>query len=206
MIRTNEKTGQIWKSIALLQKQMPMIVKDKKADVQKYKYQYADLSSVWATVQPMLTENELVVVQSIREDTVTTRIVHVASGEWYEADSPIASCGGLKAQDIGAAQTYARRYALMTALFLIAAGDDDESYLAHRQLQRMEQGYRQDAIHRLVKLGMNSIEAVDGIDELLGDRKDNEIDRDEWLRIFRELKGRIPGQLSRDPLLEGANK
>src|ERR1035437_3886468 len=76
--------------------------------------QYADLASVWTACREPITKNGLSVTQTIglseNKLILETMLLHV-SGQWIQSDIPLI----LPKQDmqgLGAATTYARRFAL----------------------------------------------------------------------------------------------
>ena len=92
-------------------------------------FRYAPLSSGLDIVRKTLGQHEIATVQSTAVDqpsgmiNLTTTLAH-ASGEWIASDwpvCPIAETANL--QRMGAALTYARRYALFTLVGI--AGEDD---------------------------------------------------------------------------------
>src|SRR4051812_9684320 len=92
-------------------------------------FRYAPLSSGLDIVRKTLGQHEIATVQSTAIDqttgmvNLTTMLAH-ASGEWIASDwpvCPIAETGN--PQRMGAALTYARRYALFTLVGI--AGEDD---------------------------------------------------------------------------------
>src|SRR6476620_1511581 len=92
-------------------------------------FRYASLSSGLDLVRKSLGRNEIATVQttSIDEGTglirLTTTLVH-SSGEWVSSDWPVCPVSETAAPHrMGAALTYARRYALFTLLGI--AGEDD---------------------------------------------------------------------------------
>ena len=88
-------------------------------------YRYADLPSVLASIKPALSDSGLVLVQFVDGGTLTTRVVHAASGEALESHFPLP-LDGLNWHGIGSAVSYARRYAL-TSLLGLAPDDDDDA-------------------------------------------------------------------------------
>lgn len=102
------------------------VKKDKTVRSGTYSYKYADLGQTLDAVMPALHSNGIAVVQptDVREGQagVITRLMHT-SGESLEGWTPILTTS-MKAQDMGSAITYARRYGL-TALLCLAAEDDD---------------------------------------------------------------------------------
>lgn len=108
------------------------VVKDKTAKIGTYSYKYADLGSVLEAVEPSLTENGLVLVQPMTlldgVMLLETRLLHT-SGQWIGGTYPVPMAS--KAQELGSAITYGRRYSI-TALLGIVAEDDDDGAAASR--------------------------------------------------------------------------
>jgi ERF superfamily len=92
-------------------------------------FRYASLSTGLDIVRKCLGQHEIATVQSTAIDRdsglirLTTTLVH-ASGEWVSSDWPVCSASETAAPHrMGAALTYARRYALFTLVGI--AGEDD---------------------------------------------------------------------------------
>src|SRR5258708_2035515 len=92
-------------------------------------FRYASLSTGLDIVRKCLGQHEIATVQStaIDRDTglirLTTTLVH-ASGKWVSSDWPVCPVSETAAPHrMGAALTYARRYALFTLVGI--AGEDD---------------------------------------------------------------------------------
>src|ERR1700751_6073062 len=92
-------------------------------------FRYAPLSSGLDLVRKCLGQHEITTFQAtaIDDDSglirLTTTLVH-ASGEWVSSDWPVCPVSETVApQRLGAALTYARRYALFTLVGI--AGEDD---------------------------------------------------------------------------------
>jgi hypothetical protein len=92
-------------------------------------FRYAPLSSGLDLVRKCLGQHEIATVQSTEIDSdsglirLTTTLVH-ASGEWISSDWPVCPVSEMAAPHrLGAALTYARRYALFTLVGI--AGEDD---------------------------------------------------------------------------------
>lgn len=114
-------------ALAAFQAEIKNPPKNRKADTGKYNYMYADIGDVLETVLPVLSRHGLSITQptKIVENTIVlvTRLCHV-SGEFIESEYPVSSLNG-NHQAMGAAMTYARRYAL-TSLIGVAAVDDTD--------------------------------------------------------------------------------
>jgi hypothetical protein len=92
-------------------------------------FRYAPLSSGLDIVRKTLGQHEIATVQSTAIDqasgilNLTTMLAH-ASGEWIASDWPVCPIAEMASpQRMGAALTYARRYALFTLVGI--AGEDD---------------------------------------------------------------------------------
>ena len=92
-------------------------------------FRYAPLSSGLELVRKCLGQHEIAIVQATAIDVdrglirLTTTLVH-ASGEWVSSDWPVCPVSETAAPHrLGAALTYARRYALFTLVGI--AGEDD---------------------------------------------------------------------------------
>src|SRR5262245_53238519 len=92
-------------------------------------FRYAPLSSGLDIVRKTLGQHEIATVQTTALDqtaglvNLTTMLAH-ASGEWIASDWPVCAIADLAyPQRMGAALTYARRYALFTLVGI--AGEDD---------------------------------------------------------------------------------
>jgi len=92
-------------------------------------FRYAPLSSGLEIVRKTLGRHEIATVQTTEIDKdanlvrLTTVLAH-SSGEWLSSDWPVCPIGDTRSpQRMGAALTYARRYALFTLVGI--AGEDD---------------------------------------------------------------------------------
>src|SRR5215471_18549441 len=92
-------------------------------------FRYAPLASGLDIVRKTLSQHEIATVQTTAIDketgvvNLTTMLAH-ASGEWIASDWPVCAVAETtNPQRMGAALTYARRYALFTLVGI--AGEDD---------------------------------------------------------------------------------
>jgi hypothetical protein len=92
-------------------------------------FRYASLSTGLDLVRKCLGQHEIATVQATAIDRdrdlirLTTTLVH-SSGEWVSSDWPVCQVSETEAPHrLGAALTYARRYALFTLVGI--AGEDD---------------------------------------------------------------------------------
>jgi hypothetical protein len=86
---------------------------------------YADLNAILSTVEPVLLENGLLLIQPIQGNSVCTQIVDINySGAMIESCMELPQ--GITPQQMGSAITYYRRYTLQSALSLQAVDDDGQ--------------------------------------------------------------------------------
>jgi len=117
-------------------------------------FRYAPLSSGLDLVRKCLGQHEIATVQATAIDgesgliRLTTTLVH-ASGEWVSSDWPVCPVSETAAPHrLGAALTYARRYALFTLVGIAGEDDLDAPDLtggetaepAHQNAARLRQG------------------------------------------------------------------
>jgi len=117
----------LFKALAKFQQEVPVIHKG----TQGYGYTYANLSTIFEVINPLLQKNGLGFTQLMEGDSIRTVIFHLESGEYIEASANIPQNVTLKGmndfQVLGSAVTYIRRYALSSALGLITDKDTDAS-------------------------------------------------------------------------------
>src|SRR6187397_193387 len=100
-------------------------------------FRYAPLSSGLDIVRKTLGQHEIATVQTTAIDqtagmvNLTTTLAH-ASGEWIASDWPVCPIAEtVNPQRMGAALTYARRYALFTLVGIAGEDDLDAPDLSH---------------------------------------------------------------------------
>ena len=126
-------------------------------------FRYAPLSSGLDLVRKCLGQHEIATIQAtaIDQDTrlirLTTTLVH-ASGEWVSSDWPVCPVSETAAPHrLGAALTYARRYALFTLVGIAGEDDLDAPDLPAAGLSTEDRGApsvpqrRPDALHQLTR-------------------------------------------------------
>jgi len=128
-------------AMADFQARCPTVMKSRKAD----RYNYAPLDEILRTIRPHMEACGLAVRFSTRTDgpvitalcTVSHRDGHSETSEFA---APVDSAMKVnETQRMGSANSYARRYALMNALNLVASMEDDDGYAAGTQYITDEQ-------------------------------------------------------------------
>ena len=125
MMDSSAEIDALAKALSKAQGEFESVPKD--AENPFFHSSYAALPAVVKAAAPILAQNGLSVVQSIgffqENDTLTTRLMH-ESGQWIE-DMMRLYLTKKDSQGMGSATTYARRYAYMAILGLVADDDDD---------------------------------------------------------------------------------
>ena len=137
-MKTSETITKIADALVKAQAAMKPAIKDSRNP--HFNSRYADLASVWDAIREPLTSNGLSVIQMVgsnelEKTTLTTRVTHV-SGEWIESTWQIP-VGKQDPQGLGSAISYARRYALASAIGVVQE-DDDGNAAMPRQTQQPE--------------------------------------------------------------------
>src|SRR5262245_56047222 len=111
------------------EKSLTAIIRGARVGEQERTFRYAPLASGLDIVRKTLGQHEIAIIQTTAIDkeaqavNVTTILAH-ASGEWMASDWPVCPVAEVASpQRMGAALTYARRYALFTLVGI--AGEDD---------------------------------------------------------------------------------
>src|SRR5262249_20011589 len=145
MQRSSDTIGTIAAALAKAQAQLVNpekslvgIIRSEQAGGSERSFRYAPLSSGLDIVRKTLSQHEIATVQttSINETAgivqLSTVLAH-ASGEWIASDWPVCAINETATPHrMGAALTYARRYALFTLVGIAGEGDLDAPDLVAR--------------------------------------------------------------------------
>ena len=124
--------GKLSAALSKAQAEFAPIPKDKTATVRhkegggQHSYKYSDLATIIDAIRPVLAKHELSISSAPKmngsEFVLITNLLH-SSGQYLQAEYPLP--GGVKAQEIGAAITYGRRYSICSLLGICAEDDLD---------------------------------------------------------------------------------
>jgi hypothetical protein len=132
---------EVAKALLAVQKEAPKIQSD--GINPHFGSRYVTLESLMETILPVLNRHGVVLIQSPTSDgSLFTRLIHAETGEDVVSTIPLMLSKD-DAQGQGSAITYARRYALMAMLGLVADEDDDgnQASVAHAEdRQRADEG------------------------------------------------------------------
>lgn len=140
-MRQSENITNLLMALLSAQAEYPTLPKDKKG----YGYNYTDLDTVITTIKPIFIKNKLGFMQSLTtldngKNGLTTRIFN-EKGEWIEdtiALPDVAMAKTNAAQNVGAAITYMRRYALCSILG-ISSDEDIDAEANQQQTSKLPQ-------------------------------------------------------------------
>ena len=113
----------IYKKLFEAKKEIGTITKDAKNPF--FKSNYLSLNGLIDAVEEVLVNNDLVLLQPIKDNLVLTQIIDVESSEMVESGMTLPNIQD--PQKLGSAITYYRRYTLQSLLGLQAEDDDGNS-------------------------------------------------------------------------------
>lgn len=120
---TEEKKVTIYEALADVQKEMPVIGRNKTADVGKFSYSYADLEKIWEIAKPIIEKHGFIVYHYGEKDRIVTTAHHV-SGQVMQSAINLSQ---IDPQKKGAEITYYRRYNLCMLFNIIVADEDKDA-------------------------------------------------------------------------------
>lgn len=120
-MQTSDRTEAIDVALAAAQAEIRNPAKNHKNP--HFKNKYADLTDGLDVIRPTLSKHGIAVIQATAfVDGFVTLVTRLAfKGQWYQSTWPLGPAGNQ--QQLGAANTYARRYSLFALVGV--AGDDD---------------------------------------------------------------------------------
>ena len=123
-----------------------------------FKRSYADINSIIETVEPILMDCGLILMQPVKDDKVYTIIIDIENGDRFESYMTLPPI--TDAQKLGSAVTYFRRYTLVSLLSLQAVDDDGETASKAPKAKPTLDGERWDKALAAVKNGKFTPEQI----------------------------------------------
>ena len=123
-----------------------------------FKRSYADINSIIETVEPILMDCGLILMQPVKDDKVYTVIIDIENGDRFESFMTLPPI--TDAQKLGSAVTYFRRYTLVSLLSLQAIDDDGETASKAPKAKPTLDGERWDKALAAVKNGKFTPEQI----------------------------------------------
>ena len=146
----------IYQKLHLAKQSMGKVIKN--ATNPHFKRSYADINSIIETVEPILLDCGLLLIQPIKDDKVYTIIVDIESGDRFESFMTLPPI--TDAQKLGGAITYFRRYTLVSLLSLQAVDDDGHEASRAPKAKPTLDGERWDKALAAVKNGKFTPEQI----------------------------------------------
>ena len=166
----SENINELAQALLAVQKGMPKAKKT--ADNPFFKSKYAPLDEVMPLALDTLSKHDIAVSQLVthidNQSALETTLMH-SSGQFISAVQPLVLDKN-NPQGQGSAITYARRYAIMSAIGMVADEDDDGNKSSPQQPKQSAQGYpASDKQKALIakKLGENGVMGKDDIHAFL---------------------------------------
>ncbi len=123
---------ELLKKLAAFQQECPVILKATEAKTEKFTYNYADLPTILAVINPLLDKHNLMFTQPLEHEQETryirTILFDLESGEFVESRVDIPEVSFTQMNDyqaLGSGITYMRRYALSSILGIVTDKDTD---------------------------------------------------------------------------------
>lgn len=141
-IHTSDECKELMQALLFVQEKVGVI--EKSAANPHFKSKYAPLDAIWQRATKVCAEEGIVVTQPATGRGVWTIIYHVPSGQWMasyfelplvappvkvkDAQGKVVGTepGQVTPQIVGSVTSYARRYAYLSALGLVAGEEDDD--------------------------------------------------------------------------------
>lgn len=134
-----------------------------------FKRSYADINSIIETVEPILMDCGLILMQPVKDDKVYTVIIDIENGDRFESYMTLPPI--TDAQKLGSAVTYFRRYTLVSLLSLQAVDDDGETASKAPKAKPTLDGERWDKALAAVKNGKFTPEQIKEMYNLTKDQE-----------------------------------
>jgi hypothetical protein len=138
----------MYQKIRNIQNKIGKLTKDTKG----FNYKYFDINQLLEKLQPILEEENLIVIQPIIEGSVVTKIIDT-SEDSIILESSIKLPENVEPQKLGSAITYYRRYTLVSLLALEAEDDDGKSAstpapkgISQEVFDRLQNAYKEKGV------------------------------------------------------------
>jgi hypothetical protein len=149
-------TLNIYQKLHCAKQSMGKVIKN--ATNPHFKRSYADINSIIDTVEPILMDCGLILMQPVKDDKVYTIIIDIENGDRFESFMTLPPI--TDAQKLGSAVTYFRRYTLVSLLSLQAVDDDGETASKALKAKPTLDGERWDKALNAVKSGKFTPEQI----------------------------------------------
>jgi len=149
-------TLNIYQKLHLAKQSMGKVIKN--ATNPHFKRSYADINSIIETVEPILMDCGLILMQPVIDNKVISRIIDIETGENVESSLELPAI--LDPQKLLSCITYFRRGTLVSLLSLQAVDDDGETASKAPKAKPTLDGERWDKALAAVKNGKFTPEQI----------------------------------------------
>jgi len=149
-------TLNIYQKLHLAKQSMGKVIKN--ATNPHFKRSYADINSIIETVEPILLDCGLLLLQPVKDGKVFTEIIDIETGD--SIDSSLELPAIIDPQKLLSCITYYRRGSLVGLLSLQAIDDDGETASRAPKAKPTLDGERWDKALRAVKAGKFTPEQI----------------------------------------------
>lgn len=146
----------IYQKLHLAKQSMGKVIKN--ATNPHFKRSYADINSIIETVEPILMDCGLILMQPVIDNKVISRIIDIETGENVESSLELPAI--LDPQKLLSCITYFRRGTLVSLLSLQAVDDDGETASKAPKAKPTLDGERWDKALAAVKNGKFTPEQI----------------------------------------------
>lgn len=183
----NRVASELASALVAAQKDMPAV--DKDSTNPHFRNRFTSLDHLIAVTKPVLTKHGLAILQFPDETngipSLTTKLLHV-SGECIEATLPLVLAKS-DMQGVGAALTYARRYAWASVLGIASEEDDDGNTASESNILTEDKHYEGGGQVRS-SAGGSTISEAQG-KRLWAIAKESNVDAEQLKALVKEIAG-----------------
>jgi hypothetical protein len=141
MYKQSENISELIQSLVKFNAEFQLAGLKKDAKNNHLQNKYLSLDNILHTIRPILSANNLAIVQALAGEYLVTALYHV-SGQYIQSEMPFSPMSGNKGtnalQELGGGITYAKRYALSAMLGISVDIDDDAQSSGNIKKEQLE--------------------------------------------------------------------
>jgi len=141
MYKQSENISELIQSLVKFNAEFQKAGLKKDAKNEHLRNKYLSLDNILHTIRPILSSNNLAIVQALAGEYLVTALYHV-SGQYIQSEMPFSPMSGNKGtnalQELGGGITYAKRYALSAMLGISVDIDDDAQSAGSIKREQLE--------------------------------------------------------------------
>jgi hypothetical protein len=141
MYKQSENISELIQSLVKFNAEFQKAGLKKDAKNEHLRNKYLSLDNILHTIRPILSANNLAIVQALAGEYLVTALYHV-SGQYIQSEMPFSPMSGNKGtnalQELGGGITYAKRYALSAMLGISVDIDDDAQSAGSIKKEQLE--------------------------------------------------------------------